>query len=263
MSRRIAVMGDTVVTLYLANVQSMSKSSRKAGLTAGRPPLVQRKQKSLPSKATRSIIRTHHQLHKQLAQAKALGDIRKAESIEREIEERGGLKVYQDASITGQSADRGGDSSKVLMQWLRSSWLESHVAKARMLEVGALSTTNACARSGKFEMTWIDLNSQDSKIQQQDFMERPLPRSDEDRFDIISLSLVVNYVPDAATRGDMLRRTREFLKTSRIGKSPLLFFVLPAPCVTNSRYMDEKTLIEIMESLGYQMVEQKLSPKLD
>jgi 25S rRNA (adenine2142-N1)-methyltransferase len=200
-------------------------------------------------------------LHKQLAQATNAGDKTKAEAIEREIEERGGLKVYQDASITGQSQDRGGDSSKVLMQWMVNHKPADKSVRLKMLEVGALSTTNACARSDLFDMTWIDLNSQDPKITQQDFMQRPLPKTDLERFNVISLSLVVNYVPDAIERGKMLRRTRDFLRTQD-DNAPLLFFVLPAPCVTNSRYMDEKRLNQIMTSLGFGLAEQKLSPKL-
>jgi 25S rRNA (adenine2142-N1)-methyltransferase len=43
---------------------------------------------------------------------------------------------------------------------------------------------------------------------------------------------------------------------------PSLFLVLPAPCVTNSRYLDEERLEGIMESLGYKLVKRKLSSKL-
>jgi len=240
----------------------MSKESRKGGLTSGRPPLAQRAKRALPSKVTRSIIRTHHQLHKQLAQATSAGDKSKAEAIEREIEERGGLKVYQDASITGQSSDRGGDSSKVLMTWMNSYVPMNQSPRLKMLEVGALSTSNTCARSGLFDMTWIDLNSQDPKIEQQDFMQRPVPKTDSERFDVLSLSLVVNYVPTATGRGEMLSRTREFLRNKDASGPPLLFFVLPAPCVTNSRYMDENRLNEIMSSLGFRAAQRKLSPKL-
>jgi 25S rRNA (adenine2142-N1)-methyltransferase len=240
----------------------MSKQSRKSGLSAGRPPLVQRSKKTLPSKVTRQIIRSHHQLHKQLDQAIKDGDRSKAAAIEREIEERGGLKVYQDASITGQSVERGGDSSKVLMQWLNDMSADDNHQKLRMLEVGALSVTNACSRSGKFAMTWIDLNSQDVNIVQQDFMKRPLPISDEDRFDVISLSLVVNYVPSPEGRGDMLQRTKDFLRHAKHEQLPLLFLVLPAPCVTNSRYMTEAHLDAIMIGLGFRKTQQKISPKL-
>ena len=43
---------------------------------------------------------------------------------------------------------------------------------------------------------------------------------------------------------------------------PSLFLVLPAPCVMNSRYLDEKRLADIMVSLGYCLVKSKLSAKL-
>ncbi|KIW00766.1 uncharacterized protein PV09_07747 [Verruconis gallopava] len=240
----------------------MPKQDLKGGLSSGRPPLAQHLKRSLPSKATRAIIRTHHQLNKELAQAIKSGDKGKAEALHREIEKRGGLKTYQVASITGQSLARGGDSSKVLMQWLQKYELRRKNDRLRMLEVGALSTSNACSRSGLFDMTWIDLNSQDPKIQQQDFMKRPLPVSEAESFDIISLSLVINYVPEPEARGDMLRRTCNFLRFSLERILPLLFFVLPAPCITNSRYLSERRLEDIMDSLGFKKLEQKISAKL-
>lgn len=138
-----------------------------------------------------------------------------------------------------------------------------------MLEVGALSCNNACARSNMFEITRIDLQSHNANILQQDFMERPLPETDQDRFDIISLSLVVNFVPDAAARGEMLRRTVAFLRSSSLEAEadsealfPSLFLVLPLSCITNARYMNDARLMEIMQSLGYSRAKRKLSSKL-
>lgn len=136
-----------------------------------------------------------------------------------------------------------------------------------MLEVGALSEQNACSRLGLFDMTRIDLQAQSAHIQQEDFMERPRPPTDEQRFDIISLSLVLNYVPDPVGRGDMLQRTTDFLRTrSSTEKSmdffPSLFLVFPAPCITNSRYLTEERLQEIMGSLGYTPLKRKQSSKL-
>jgi 25S rRNA (adenine2142-N1)-methyltransferase len=243
----------------------MQKRKRKHALSHGRPPTVARPKTSLPSKATRTIIRTHHNLQKALAQALKSGDSAKAEQIKQQIEEQGGLEVYQKASITGQSNSRGGDSSKVLMQWLEEYDIKASTKqKYEMLEVGALSTTNACSRSGIFKVKRIDLNSQDPQIEQQDFMERPLPPSDGERFDIISLSLVLNYVPDAIGKGEMLKRTTEFFKIIDVQTDvfPALFLVLPAPCVNNSRYMTVELLDAIMGSLGYSKLKQKISSKL-
>jgi len=250
----------------------MPKKGNAKSLSSGRPPNAIKPKASLSSQATRTLIRTHHQLNKQLGAAKAKCDHAEASQIQKRIDDLGGLKSYQQASIQGQSNDRGGDSSTVLMAWLHhlDKALSDMRPKLRLLEVGALSTRNACSRSGLFDVQRIDLNSQAEGILQQDFMQRPLPKSHAEKFDIISLSLVVNYVPDAARRGEMLRRTCQFLDTAHqdSGTSemkvnfPALFLVLPAPCITNSRYMDEARLKSIMQSLGYTLLQRKQTAKL-
>jgi 25S rRNA (adenine2142-N1)-methyltransferase len=241
-------------------------------LSSGRPPNITKPKASLSSQATRTLIRSHHQLNKKLEVAKSKGKDDEVEELQKQIEELGGLKSYQQASIQGQSNDRGGDSSVVLMKWLEptADALSKAEPKLKLLEVGALSTSNACSKSGHFDVQRIDLNSQGDGILQQDFMERPLPKSAAEQFDIISLSLVLNYVPDAPGRGEMLKRTCQFLDTRhRIDRDaavqavfPALFLVLPASCITNSRYMDEGRLGEIMGSLGYVLLQRKQTAKL-
>ena len=251
---------------------SKKRRVKLKSLSQGRPRTA-KPLRSLSSKATRTLIRSHHTLQKQRAKALAEGDEARAAAIAKEIEECGGIESYQHASLIGQSSDRGGDSSRILMDWLAPivPSLKEHASnrqQLRMLEVGALSTTNACSKSHLFEMHRIDLNSQAEGIRRQDFMERPLPNNTKEKFDIISLSLVLNYVPDAVGRGDMLLRTLEFLRSPHNPESglegifPSLYLVLPAPCITNSRYLDERKLQTIMESLGYVIVNKKLSNKL-
>ncbi|KAL2022288.1 hypothetical protein VTK56DRAFT_5686 [Thermocarpiscus australiensis] len=250
-----------------------SKKKRpQKSLTAGRPPVLHRP-KSMSRKATKALINRHHLLEKRRRQAIAKGDKAEEEAIEAEIRALGGIERYQEASLQGQRHDRGGDSSRVLMQWLQpclSSQLTVSGRRLRMLEVGALSTQNACSKSGHFEVERIDLNSQEDGILQQDFMERPLPRDESELFDIVSLSLVLNFVPDPRERGEMLRRTTRFLHDpSRYRDAPplldcfpSLFLVLPAPCVTNSRYLDEERLATIMASLGYTKAASKTTQRL-
>ncbi|KAF2205780.1 hypothetical protein GQ43DRAFT_459624 [Delitschia confertaspora ATCC 74209] len=257
----------------------MAVKKRKKALSSGRPPVVTKLQnaKSMTSKTSRTIINTHHRLQKEKAIAIKAGDIPKAEQIEKQIEVNGGLKTYQAASIQGQAATRGGDSSKLLVQWLQEAGIIKKKAEKtalpqsvfRVLEVGALSTTNEISKYPQImDVTRIDLNSQAPGIQQQDFMERPLPKGPEEMFDIISLSLVLNYVPTPHGRGDMLRRLCHFLRCQTDGSKgengvlPALFFVLPLHCVTNSRYMDEERLMEIMASLGFVLCQRKTSLKL-
>ncbi|KAL1844041.1 hypothetical protein VTJ49DRAFT_5792 [Mycothermus thermophilus] len=251
-----------------------AKKKRPKSLSAGRPPVAHRA-KSMSRSATKALINKHHLLQKRKRQAIAKGDEAEVAAIEAEIEALGGLKTYQEASLQGQRHDRGGDSSRVLMQWLTPCLStrpkQDSERRLRMLEVGALSTENACSKSGHFDIVRIDLNSQGDGILQQDFMERPLPRDESERFDIISLSLVLNYVPEPKGRGEMLRRTTQFLRgpgryvgddPQVAANFPSLFLVLPAPCVTNSRYLDEERLEAIMESLGYVKVASKMTQHL-
>ncbi|KAM7199835.1 putative methyltransferase (DUF3321) domain containing protein [Rhypophila sp. PSN 637] len=244
-------------------------------LAAGRPPTIQKqKPKSITRKATKALINKLHLLEKRKTQAIAKGDAKEEAAIDSEIRELGGLERYQEASLQGQRHDRGGDSSRVLMDWLKihlpslKELKDGKASRLSMLEVGALSTGNACSKSGQFDIVRIDLNSQGEGILQQDFMERPLPVDDSERFDIISLSLVLNFVPDPKGRGDMLFRTTQFLRqpegssTSLDAGFPSLFLVLPAPCVSNSRYLDEDRLEEIMASVGYAKTASKMTQRL-
>ncbi|KAK4540928.1 hypothetical protein LTR36_008436 [Oleoguttula mirabilis] len=245
---------------------------KSSGITKGRPPLSAKPQAALSSQRTRQLIRSHHNLNKELAKELAQGNDAEADELKKRIADLGGLKSYQIASTQGQANDRGGDSSIVLMEWLKpvARFLAGQKSKPRLLEVGALSTKNACSKSGLLDIQRIDLFSQTDGIIQQDFMERPVPTQDSDKFDIISLSLVLNFVPDAEGRGEMLKRTCQFLDTRATRTSskelqaiyPALFLVLPTACIINSRYMSEQRLTCIMASLGYVLLRVKQTAKL-
>ncbi|POR33620.1 25S rRNA adenine-N(1) methyltransferase [Tolypocladium paradoxum] len=246
---------------------TMKKQLLKS-LKTGRPPTV-KSARSMSRKASRTLINSHHQLEKRRSQAAAKGDKDAEATISAEIASLGGLDHYQQASLQGQSLDRGGDTSKILLEWLPVAEMKSTGKRLRMLEVGSLSTRNACSTSGLFDVVHIDLNSQEPGILQQDFMKRPLPETEVAKFDIISLSLVLNFVPEAAGRGQMLFRTLTFLRdnpTSLLGTPdlpfPSLFLVLPRSCITNSRYFTQSRLEELMTTLGYELVQAKSTQKL-
>ncbi|KAF2755865.1 hypothetical protein EJ05DRAFT_477930 [Pseudovirgaria hyperparasitica] len=249
---------------------------------------------TLSAKKGRSLIRAFHTLRKQHAAALVAGDGKKATEYEAQMDALGGLEAYQKASLNGQGKERGGDSSGVLVGWLSKgaatelgsgtgkrkraadpNGVEKQRNVRRVLEVGCLSTTNAVSKMRGVHMDRLDLHSQDAQIEQQDFMQRPIPTDESKKYDVVSLSLVLNYVPDAEGKGEMLRRTCEFLRkpnhevqeeeeeaNTEEELYPCLFLVLPAPCVHNSRYLDEAHLARIMNSLGYSLIRQKLSSKL-
>jgi len=261
------------------------KKPKKPKLLSHTRPALLKPPPFLSSRTTRTLIRSHHTLHKQLSHALTSNDTALATSLQTQINAQGGLETYQRASILGQSAARGGDSSKILIDWLvpplnGDSHRKSAIRdlKYRLLEVGALSIDNACSQSGIFDVERIDLHSQHPAILEQDFMKRPLPSNESlqmEGFDVVSLSLVVNYVGDATERGEMLRRVGSFLRMGRRARKgdqqgegktedafPALFLVLPAPCVLNSRYCNEKRLGEMMLSEGYELLKRKMSKKL-
>src|SRR5436305_431071 len=95
------------------------KAKRTKAISLGRPPLSKTQPAQLSSRATRSIIRSHHTLHKEHAKSIKQGDTARATNLERLINENGGLESYQIASNLGQTSARGGDSSKVLVEWLQ------------------------------------------------------------------------------------------------------------------------------------------------
>lgn len=217
--------------------------------------------------------------------------------VDDQITKNGGIYVYQKASIAGQDVTRGGDTSKLLVSWLNELGISARkphstetttkteqpqAQKSRsdesfsLLEIGSLSAKNACSTCNIFDyIERIDLNSQDPEnIKEQDFMKRPLPtgHNPKECFDLISLSLVVNYVSDPYDRGKMLLKTTQFLKlpskslkksSSKNSPFPSLFLVLPAPCVTNSRYLNNERITKIMNLIGYTtLLKHKVTNKL-
>ena len=252
------------------NLGMAGKKRSRPQLLSSTRPAIGKATGALSSRRTRSIVRTHHNLRKQLDAATSVNDGQAVAELQGKIAAAVGLKQYQRASEQGQSADRGGDSSKILVDWFTETG-NARNSPMRLLEVGALRVDNACSRSGFFEIERIDLRSQHPLIKEQDFMKRSTPKTSDlpaEGFDIISLSLVVNFVSNAQQRGDMLRRAGCFLRQGPGEEAnatkllPAIFLVLPAPCVMNSRYLDEGRLEAIMASLGYRMGRRKLASKL-
>ncbi|KAG0258298.1 hypothetical protein BG011_003370 [Mortierella polycephala] len=225
------------------------------------------------SLATAQLIRRYHTLNKELSKCLAridnkksthadgyhskpqsleniAADLARIAEIRQEMDDLGGLDMYQKASTLGQSKQRGGDSSKWLVPILERCHPQLNKKAGpplRLLDIGALSPHNYIKYSSWIRTTPIDLNPQDPLIIKMDFLEMPVPTGQEQQFDIVCLSLVVNFVGDPVQRGEILCHSARFL----VPGSGILYLVLPLPCIQNSRYMDHELLVEMMASLGY------------
>lgn len=187
----------------MAQKKRSKKPAKKLPLTVDRRSDVHFKSSSTE---TARLIRRFHVLNKELAKLKTSNgsqeaEIRKKRIID-EMESMGGLDWYQRASKLGQSKARGGDSSKWLMGVLQQEGIaEGYKNQSmRLLDVGALSPFNY-EKYKWIRTTPIDLNPQHPLIRQQDFLQMSPPTSEEECFDIVCLSLVVNFVGDPADRG--------------------------------------------------------------
>ena len=156
----------------------------------------------------------------------------------------------------------------------------------RLLEVGALKADNYRACSSWIENTPIDLNAQDPGIKQQDFLQMA-EGENSCRWDVLSLSLVLNFVSEPRERGTvshshefrslmrtgrMLRLAHLFLDASRT-RSGLLFVTvgvvqgsrtvadhlaqLPLPCVQNSRYLTLSHFEGLMKCVGFEKIRER------
>ncbi|KAJ2357392.1 25S rRNA (adenine2142-N1)-methyltransferase [Coemansia erecta] len=205
-------------------------------------------------------------------------------AVSQEMAQMGGLDWYQKASLLGQSKQRGGDTSRWLIPKLCERGLDKQKTKLRLLDVGALSCLNYAKERAWIDVTPIDLNSQEPGIFQQDFLDIVLgtaqcsaPGSDRDSddnddvddddgdssgeptanashlfqlpFDVVCLSLVVNFIGDPVKRGDMLQQAARLL-----APGGYLFLVLPLSCVENSRYLDDERLLAIMTHLRFEQL---------
>ena len=127
--------------------------------------------------------------------------------------------------------------------------------RPRLLDVGSLSNPYQ-PYSQLLDLLAIDLNPQHPSVQRMDFFALS-PTVHTRSFDAIVLSLVLNFVPSPVLRGRMLRRSARML---RVGG--WLYCVLPAACVSNSRWLDEAVVRDVWRRCGLRVSEVHYSSKL-
>ena len=196
------------------------------------------KQSKKKIKNTCKLIRNYHTLIKKLKQIEknesnsilesCVGSCDSSKSNESknqvfelhsQLKELGGLEKYQQASLQASKLKLGiTPTAKWILPILKMHFKTKPI---RLLDVGALTGETYSKYHSWIHVTSIDINPQSPLVKKQDFflMEVPLQP-----FDVLCLSLVLNYVETDHLRGEMLRRASLFLKQGGI-----LYLVLPLP----------------------------------
>jgi hypothetical protein len=244
------------------------------------------------------VISDYHTLNKRIEQnnndTTATKEERTAKRtvLLRQQKEMGGIDRYQKASIYGAKAskfvcaewvtecllrttttpgsnnDDGGSSSNNSSSSSSSSnnsnsksSSSSPQRRPKVLDVGAID--NQYISYDWLDAVPIDLNAQHPSVTQIDFFDfahnHIASTTHNESFDAIVMSLVLNFQGDPRRRGDMLALTAH---SKMLKHNGLMFLALPSASLDNSRYCDEKTLVQICETLGYTLVENKRSAKL-
>ncbi|KAJ7392142.1 hypothetical protein OS493_013514 [Desmophyllum pertusum] len=140
-------------------------------------------------------------------------------TLEAKKEKIGGINAYQKASKLGEARHGSFNSAKWILKQMRAlkklpnttEGTEEKLPKLRLLDVGALDNNY------KKHVKWIqckpiDLNPQSSAVLKADF----LKLDSKEEFDVVVLSLVVNFEGDIRKRGDMLRKMSRTHSGSRL-----------------------------------------------
>ncbi|CDR87768.1 uncharacterized protein SPSC_03511 [Sporisorium scitamineum] len=201
-------------------------------------------------------IAKFHTLLKQLEQAKTAEE---KDEIQAGLDSLGGLAQYQAWSLTGSAKAGQTPTSKWCMEALNTVYThDRNQPKFRVLDVGAITGT-AYTKYRWVDATYIDLHPWGDNVQKYSFFDFPVPTTEDEKFNMVALSLVINFVGDVRKRGEMLRHVHKYLPQDGPG---FCFLVLPLSCLTNSRYMNQSHLRSILDSLGFTVLKQSDSAKL-
>jgi 25S rRNA (adenine2142-N1)-methyltransferase len=223
---------------------------------------------------SQAVISAYHVLMKKREQVRANKSVSEAaratllEKVDGEVQALGGIERYQQASMYGASTSEN-------VQFNASLWVTTELKKKcgetqklRVLDVGAIDDQYQSYKEW-LDVTSIDINPQNPSVMRYDFFDfavdymtgcPSLPRGGGNGpYDAVVLSLVVNFVGCPRRRGDMAAMCAH---PKLLKQGGLVFFVIPSACVNNSRYTNEATVKELMETLNFEQVSSKITNKL-
>jgi len=164
----------------------------------------------------------------------------------------GGRRAYQEASMV--STSHFSTSRWAVGELQARGFKRAGGFRAQVLEVGAINVELlACSW---LDVRAIDLRSVDPRIETADFFRVPA----EGTYDAVVCSMVLNSVPEPASRGRMLRLLRAHLRDPP-GAS-VLFLTLPRTCLDHG--LVPATAFEeiLLPACGLACVKKRLTPKI-
>eukprot|EP00536_Pseudo-nitzschia_multiseries_P007224 jgi/Psemu1/240046/estExt_Genewise1.C_1670014 len=236
-------------------------------------------------KRARKVTTMFHKLNTERDLALKEGDVEKAKSCEKDLEEMGGVTEYQRASQLSTSFHS--TSKWVLGHLANNGWLNTTKRgnkrtmrrttrtmrrTTRILEVGAINTelldaagitaaaSSASAAKNNIHVRAIDIHSMEERIEEADFLELPLVDVDpEERYDVIVCSMVLNCVTTPVDRGKMLA-----LLYHQLRPGGLCFFTVPKYCLTKSAFLTHAVFKKMLgkNGVGFDVKKTKESPKV-
>jgi 25S rRNA (adenine2142-N1)-methyltransferase len=174
------------------------------------------------------------------------------DDLKQQLEDSGGRKTYQDASIVNTSMFR---TSKYVTSTLTRLGIRKGSGQPlpKLLEVGAINVQLLTTKW--LSVDALDIQSRHPKIQQMNFFDFPM---EENKYDAVVCSMVINCVPTPLLRGQLLVDCRKHLK---LGGH--YFIMLPLLCLNSTPHVAGKEQFRRgVESLGFQFVEEKLTKKV-
>lgn len=225
--------------------QSRGRKRKRASV----PPPVAPPVRSL--RRARQITSQFHLLEQQLSRLKeegANGGEEELSELEREVARE--RRAYQDASKLTTSQFR---TSRWVLRQLDMLGLRPSRGQAPLptLEVGAINTQ--LLGCSWLQVRAIDLESRHARIEELDFFALP-PRAE---FAVVVNSMVINCVPTAAARGEMLRRCRDHLRPGGH-----LFLMLPRLCLMRSPYITPARMQRLLRMVGFSLVLTHQTPRV-
>jgi len=222
---------------------------------------------------SRAFVLWYHTMNKRISQIthdKSLEEsdrMQRLNALKQQIEQRGGIQKYQEASIFGANSmtSNAFNSAHYVLTYLKKHKHFVNPSKPiKLLDVGAIDNQYIDSphySSSTLDLTLIDINPQHPDVQRIDFFDYSHQHilKNSHKHDVIVLSLVINYIGSAKERGHMLSYC---IQDEMLTEHGLVFIILPNACIQNARYMKYSRMKSLIESIGFRQVSIEYSRRL-